>query len=235
MLENSIETNLNGGIACQPYSIDTIRVLIADIHQIVRQGVRQEIEKHHDIFVVGETDDGQELLQLTEQLGPHVIVLDINLRNLSGIEVARYLGKRRAGNPDAEHAEILVFSSYHDRHYVWSMLSAGAKGYLLKQDYLGTVVDGIRSVASGQTVLNQQIQNTMLRFIPEMNQELSGSEISIVQLLARGLSNDEIARQLNISEGTVKSHLQNTYRKIPWIRNRAEAVTWAWINRVIVE
>jgi DNA-binding NarL/FixJ family response regulator len=162
-------------------------------------------------------------------------VLDINLRNLSGVQVAKNFNAARRQDPVRSHPDLLVFSHYHDRQYIWSMMATGIKGYLLKQDPPEVVVSGIRTIAAGHTVLNQQVQNTLLRFIPDLYQDLSHSEINILQLLAHGLSNDEIARDLKITEGTVKTHLHNTYRKIPWVRTRAEAVTWAWINRIVSE
>jgi DNA-binding NarL/FixJ family response regulator len=210
-----------------------IPVLLADAHQIVRDGLRQEIEKHEDIEVVGQTGNGYEVVKLIEELCPHVVVLDLNLSHVSGIQVARELNTNKRQKSTACQPAILVFSSYHDKQYIWSMLAAGVKGYLLKSDPPEKVVAGIRAVAFGQTILNQRVQNTLLRFIPELYQDLSQSEINVLQLLAQGLSNDEIANNLKITEGTVKSHLYNTYRKVPWVRNRAEAVAWAWINRLV--
>lgn len=212
-----------------------IRVVIADVHPIVRDGLRREIEQQADILIVGETDNGQEALRLAHQHRPDVIVLDIGLACLSGVQVARQVrrGKRPFSPTTPPH--VLVFSSYQDKQYIWSMLAAGVRGYLLKNDPPERVVGGIRQIVAGQTVLNQQVQTTLLDVMPGLPHRLSKTETSILQLLARGQSDEEIARQLQVAEGTVRAHLHTIYRKIPWVRTRAEAVAWAWINRIVSE
>ncbi|MBK8989867.1 MAG: response regulator transcription factor [Chloroflexi bacterium] len=210
-----------------------IHVLLADTHKIIRDGLRHEVGRHDDMGVVAETDDGYEVIRLVDQMHPDVVVLDVNLRHLSGIQVARHINQSSLEGAETTPPRVLAFSSYSDKQYVWAMLAAGVKGYLLKSDPLEKVVFGIRAVDVGQTVLNQQVQNTLLRFIPELHQDLSQSEINVLQLLAHGLSNEQIAASLKITQGTVKNHLHNTYRKIPWVRTRAEAVAWAWINRIV--
>lgn len=213
------------------------RVLLADMHHIARKGIRQEIANQADIWVVGETDDGYELLDLASTLKPAVVILDIKLARLSGVEVTRYLNEMARNTAQRANLApvVLVFSAYSDKQYVWSLLAAGARGYLLKSEPLAQLVTGIRQVAAGQTVLSQSVQTNIVELIPYLNQELSDGESKVVQLLAHGLSNREIAQNLHISEGTVKSHLNNTYRKIPWIRTRAEAIAWAWINHIVVK
>ena len=212
-----------------------IHVLLADTHKVICDGLRHEIGQHNDIEVVAETDDGYEVIRLVSLINPDVVVLDVNLRHLGGIQVARFINQNNPQDLEATPPRVLAFSSYSDKQYIWGMLAAGVKGYLLKSDSLEKVVMGIRNVAAGETVLSQQVQNTLLRFIPELHQELSQSEINVLQLLAHGLSNEQIAASLKITEGTVKNHLHNTYRKIPWVRTRAEAVAWAWINRIVPE
>ncbi|MCL4263617.1 MAG: response regulator transcription factor [Anaerolineae bacterium] len=211
------------------------RVVIADIHAVVRQGICQELAHHADMEVVGETADGYETLALTSQHQPDVVILDIRLLGLDAVEVTRRLQKMSWSSPSGRShaAAVLVFSAYNDKQYIWSLLAAGARGYLLKNEPLEQLVDGIRQVAGGQTILSQSVQTTVVEMIPRLNQELSDSEAKVLQLLAHGLSNREIAYELHITEGTVKAHLNNTYRKIPWIRTRAEAIAWAWINRLV--
>jgi DNA-binding NarL/FixJ family response regulator len=212
-----------------------IRILVADIHQVVRNGIRQEVAQHRDIVVVGDTADGYEALELARRLRPDVVVLDIKLARLDGVGVLQYLqditwkvSPSMSCSPAA-----LIFTAYSDKQYIWSLLAAGAKGYLLKSEPPEQLVKGIRRVATGQTILSQSVQTSMIELIPQLNQALTDSETKVLQLLAHGLSNREIARELKITEGTVKVHLNNTYRKIPWIRTRAEAIAWAWINRVV--
>ena len=211
-----------------------IRILLADMHAIICQGIRQEIETQSDMLVVGETNDGFELLDLATELKPDVIILDIKLARLSGLKVIRCLNKMNWRVPDSL-PKIVVYSTHSDKQYVWSLLAAGAKGYLLKSDPPEKLLAAIRLVKSGQIVLSQTVQTNLVKMIPHLNQDLSNGEIKVMQLLAQGQSNQEIAKNLNISVGTVKSHLNNTYRKIPWIRSRAEAVAWAWINHIVSE
>ena len=205
------------------------RVLLVDSHHIVRKGIRREIESEPDILVVGETNNGYEAIELSGKLKADVVILDVQLAELNGVKVTQYLNE----NTRRVTPFVLVFSSYSDKQYVWSFLAAGAKGYLLKSEPIMHLLTGIRRVVAGQTILSQTVQNNLVGLIPYLNQELSNGELKIVQLLAHGMTNREIAQILHISESTVKAHLNNMYRKIPWIRNRAEAISWAWINRIV--
>lgn len=207
------------------------RILIADSHAVVRRGIAEAIALHADMEVIGETADGYETLALAIKHQPDVVIMDIKLTALDAVSVTRRL--RQMSGPAPAYASVLVFSAYSNRQYVWSLLAAGARGYLLKNEPLEQLMAGIRQVADGQTVLSQLVQTTVIEMIPKLNQDLSDSEARVLQLLAHGLSNREIATEMQITEGTVKTHLNNTYRKIPWIRTRAEAIAWAWINRLV--
>ena len=211
------------------------RIVIADSHEVVRRGICQEIAHQPDMEVVGITADGYEALALVRRLRPDVVVLDVKLANLDGVEVTRALQEItwQSAQKHGQSTAVLVFSAYSDKQYIWSLLAVGVKGYLLKSEPLEQLIRGIRCVAAKQTVLSQSIQNSIIEMIPKLNQDLSATEAKVMQLLARGMSNQEIAAQLHITEGTVKAHLSNTYRKIPWIRTRAEAIAWAWINRIV--
>lgn len=211
------------------------RVLLADVHHIVRNGIRQEIEKQADMVVVGETSDGYEAVNLARELNPDVVILDVKLSGQGGVKVIHSLNEmaRKHIIRPVRKPAVLIFTAYSDKQYVWSLLASGARGYLLKSEPLGQLLVGIRQVMSGQTVLSQAVQTNMVKLIPDLNQELSATEIKVMQLLAHGLSNRDIAQNLYITEGTIKSHLNNIYRKVPWIRNRAEAIAWAWINHIV--
>ncbi len=212
-----------------------IRILVADKHPLVRNGVVQEVTRCEDMGVVGETADGYEALQLARQLQPDVVILDVRLTGLNGVQLTRLLSRITWKTADSTPSSpaVLVFSTYSDKQYIWSLLAVGARGYLLKSDPLQELIKGIRQVAAGQTVLSLPVQTALVEMIPKLNQELSDSEMKVLQLLAQGLTNREIAQNLAITEGTVKTHLNNTYRKVPWIRTRAEAIAWAWINRIV--
>lgn len=208
------------------------RIIIADVHAVVRRGISEEIGRQADMEVVGETADGYETLALANLHRPDVVILDIKLLGLDAVAVTRRLQKMGEAGGYGRVA-VLVFSAYADKQYIWSLLAAGARGYLLKSEPLEQLVAGIQQVAAGHTVLSQPVQTTVVEMIPRLNQELSHNEARVLQLLAHGLSNREIATEMQITEGTVKAHLNNTYRKIPWIRTRAEAIAWAWINRLV--
>ncbi len=211
-----------------------IRVVIADSYPVVRRGIRHEIESQADMVVVRETADGCELLDLVKIYKPHVVILDVKLDHLSGAKVTRCLNTIKWYPPEFK-PKIVVYSSYFDKHYIWSLLGAGARGYLLKSDPPEKLLQAIREVHAGKTVLSQRVQTNMIDSIPSLNQELNDREIKIMQMLAGGQSDQEIACNLNVSRTEVEAHLNNIYRKIPWIRSRAEAVVWAWINHMIPE
>jgi DNA-binding NarL/FixJ family response regulator len=209
-----------------------INVLIVDRRQIVRQGLAREIAQTADLRVVAEASDGYEAVALARRLQPDVIVMDAFLPGLSGVQVIRQL--RQQSEPPAQPA-ILVLSAYGDKQYVWSMLASGATGYLLKDETMARIIAAIRQVAGGQAVLSAAVQTTLVETIKELNEELSAAEVKVLTLVAKGMSNKEIAGALAIAEGTVRIHLNNLYRKVPVIRTRAEATAWAWINRIVAE
>ena len=211
-----------------------IRVLLADMHHVVRQGIRYEIENRADMIVVGETADGYEVLDLAVKLRPDVIILDVKLARLSSVKVIQSLNELSC-NLNQPTPHILVFSAYADKYYMYSLLASGVEGYLLKSEPLERLLDAVCQVHAGEIVLSQIIQTNLVKSLPYLHQELSAGEIKVLQLLAHGLSNREIAQNLGVSEGTIRSHLSNIYRKIPWIRSRAEAVAWAWINHIVSE
>lgn len=217
--------------------ISTLKVLVVDAHQVVRDGICVELAKVEDIELVGESASGTEALLLAQQLAPQVIILDMHLQDMNGVELTRSLrqqtDRRSRTLSSTPLANVLVYSAHSDKQYIWSFLAAGARGYLLKNRPMQELIRGIRQVGQGKVALSEAIQTKLVELMPELNQELSESEQRVLRLLARGFSNREIATHLHISEGTVKSHLSNTYRKIPWIRTRAEAVAWAWINRIV--
>jgi NarL family two-component system response regulator LiaR len=207
-----------------------VQVLIADDHQVVRQGLRVEIEKQEDMLLVGEAANGYEVIELAEKLRPNIIVLDVQMPGLNGIQVIRRLNRLRKNRGWAPC--ILVFSAYRDKQYVWSLLAAGAKGYLLKSEPTEAVVAGIRQLAQGGVALSAAVQATLVEIISILNHELNAAEVEVLKLLAKGMTDEEIAETLHVTENTVKNRLNNTYRKVPLLRTRAEMVAWSWINQI---
>lgn len=191
-----------------------IRVLIVDDHPSTRVGVRRALESQSGFDVVGEAADGDEALVQARALEPDVIVLDVNLPGRSGPEVASAL----AGGP----SRVLAFSAHAGRGYVRALLEAGAAGYLTKDAPEADLVEAVRAVADGRGrwhVVPHDPSDPLAHF--------SDRERDALSLLARGLSNKEIAETLMIAEGTVRNTLTVVYQKIG-VETSREAAVWAW-------
>lgn len=201
----------------------TIRVLIAEDHTLVREGTRQILEQAPDIEVVGEAARGDEALELALELRPDVLLVDLRMPGLNGIEVARLLGET-SGAP-----RVLLLTAYDDETYVTEALAAGAAGYLLKTTPGRELVEAVRAVHAGSTVLEHSLsQRLALSSIrPAVRgPRLSERELQVLRRTARGLSSKEIAVQLQISQRTVEGHLNNIYAKLG-VSSRTEAVVQA--------
>ncbi len=206
------------------------RIIIADRFPVISNGIRYEVEKRKDLRVVGMSDRGDEAFDLAYTLKPDILVTDVTLNNVNGIELVRKLvgqGRNQGNAP-----RILVFSEQRDKHHIWGMLSAGANGYLLKNETIDTLVLAIEAVAKGEVALSQLVQATLVGLIPSLNQTLSQREKDILVLLAQGLNSGEIGQILQISESTVNHHISKAYHKLPTVRSRAEAVAWTHINQI---
>jgi DNA-binding NarL/FixJ family response regulator len=209
-----------------------IRVFLADDHPMVRAGIRQFLERDPAIEVVGEARDGKETLLLVEQQRPDVLILDLRMPGLSGLEVIRRL---RAEHPGVR---ILVLTAYDDDPYIFAALRAGARGYLLKTARPEELIRGIHLVHAGRLVLDPGVAERLVEELgrPEVGEEperLTEREREVLRLAARGLTNRAIGFQLGISERTVHSHLMNIFAKLG-VNTRTEAVLKAirlgWIS-----
>jgi DNA-binding NarL/FixJ family response regulator len=209
----------------------SIRVLIADDQALVRSGFRLILETREDLEVVGEAEDGEEAVRLARELEPDVILLDIRMPKLDGIEATRRL------TASGSRARILVLTTFDLDEYVYGAIRAGASGFLLKDVRPADLVDAIRLVAAGNALLGPTVTRRLLeRFadVPEPRDaptdalaSLTERELEILQLVARGLSNAEIADRLVVSETTVKTHVSNLLRKLG-VRDRVQAVILAY-------
>jgi len=208
-----------------------IRVVVADDHPIVRSGIKNELLRQPDIEVLGEAADGDETLRQVETLQPDVLLLDINMPGLKTVKVVEQL----RGLPIAP--QILVLTAYGDAELVLALLKAGARGYLLKDEDPSAIVEGVRTVAQGETCLSKAAIASVLEHSikdepAKAEPELSPREIEVLHLVAQGWDNAQIAEELQISEGTVKNHVTNLYNKMS-IRSRAELVAWAWKRKLM--
>jgi DNA-binding NarL/FixJ family response regulator len=194
-----------------------IRILLADDHAVVRDGVRALLEKQTDMEVVAEAADGREAAQLAEDLRPDVVIMDVGMPNLNGIDATR-----RILNAHPQIA-VVILSMHQDESYVLRSLKAGAKGYLLKDSLRSDVLDAIRAVAQGRSFLTRKISRMMQEdYIQEMEQRgledsydlLTDREREVLQLAAEGKPNKEIAGALNISLTTVETHRTHILQKL---------------------
>jgi DNA-binding NarL/FixJ family response regulator len=203
-----------------------IRVLIAEDHALVREGTRQIVASDSRIEVVGEADDGQMALDLVAELQPDVLILDLHLPTVTGIEVARRL--HAAGSP----TRILVLSAYDDDDYVFAAMDAGAGGYLLKTAHGEEVIDAIHAVHSGQLVLQGPIAAKLIKgrepdgAITSHEMGLTERELEVLKMAASGLRNKEIADRLYLSQRTIEGHLSHVFNKLG-VGSRTEAVVYA--------
>jgi len=201
--------------------MDSIRVILADDHPVVRSGIRAELDGADGIEVVGEASSGDEAIRLVEELRPDVLVSDVVMPGMDGVEVARLL---REKHPELR---ILAPSAYDENAFVFGLLSAGAMGYVLKEEALDTIVEAIRAASRGESWLSPRVAaKVMKRGIGTEEVPLTERELEVLRLMAKGLSNKGIASELFISERTVKFHISNILSKLG-VFSRTEAVLYA--------
>lgn len=200
-----------------------IRVLIADDHTVLRHGLRLILNQAEGLTVVGEAADGEEAVTLALALQPDVVLMDVNMPGVDGIEATRRL---RAARPEIK--VLMLTISRRDKDLLGAV-KAGAKGYLLKSAEAGEVIESIRRVAAGEAILPPEMINLVLEELASPSpepQQLTGRELDTLKLVAQGLGNKEIASQLHISENTVKTHVRHILEKLH-LSNRAEAAAYA--------
>jgi DNA-binding NarL/FixJ family response regulator len=224
----------------------TIRVLIADDQMLVRTGFRMILEAEDDLDVVGEAADGRQAIDEAQRLHPDVILMDIRMPKMDGVEATRQLAGqlagRSAGQPAGrdtpEGARVLILTTFDMDEYVVEALQAGASGFLLKDTPPEDLVDAIRVIAAGEALLAPSVTRRLLdRFAqltppadvgpPAGLDQLTDREIDVLKQLARGLSNAEIAGELYVSETTVKTHVGRILTKLG-LRDRVQAVVLAY-------
>ncbi len=210
-----------------------IRVLLADDHPVVRAGIRNELLAA-GIRVVGEAVNGEEVQALVERLHPEVVVLDVEMPGLNGLEVARRLRARQEAQSTAP-VSILVLSAFDQEAYVFGLLDAGATGYVLKDEALETIVQAVQTVARGAPWLSPRVLAKVIARTPGQSSAdvLTEREMDVLRGMATGLNNLQIAQKLSIGERTVRYHVENILAKLK-AANRMEAVIVA-IQRGLVK
>jgi DNA-binding NarL/FixJ family response regulator len=204
-----------------------ITLVVVDDHPVVRHGLVSMLHYEKDMQVVGEAGDGEEAVRLILEHTPDVVLLDLRLPKLSGIEVMKYVRAQQT------ETRFLVLTTYDADEYIVPALSAGAQGYLLKDTTPDELTRAIRSLAAGGSPLEPAVAAKLLTSMQEQDEdELSAREMDVLKLLVEGASNKMIAAQLNLSENTVKSHLSHIFGKLQ-VSSRAEAVAVA-LQRGIV-
>ncbi|MGI6037030.1 MAG: response regulator [Limnochordia bacterium] len=209
--------------------MESIKVLIADDHELIRQGLEKILNLETHIKVVGQAADGQEVLDLVEQLEPDVVLMDINMPVLNGLEATERL---RESFP---HVQIIVLTIHDDEDYLHSLIKAGARGYLLKDAPTEKIVEAIEQVAQGEAFLPSTLMTKLFdrvqrpqggRQDQEMAHELTPREQEVLACVAQGMKNGEIAAHLFISEKTVKNHISNILHKLQ-VADRTQAALYA--------
>lgn len=212
----------------------SISLLLADDHAVVRAGTRQLLERQPDMRVVGEAANGEEAVRLAVQLKPDVVIMDVRMPGMSGVEATRRIKQ------EVPQVAVLVLTAHDDDEYIFALLQAGANGYLLKTAEIDELVRAIRAVASGRSMLDPAVAGkVMAQFASgrapaewtsgakkDEFEGLTERELEILRLVGKGLTNKEIGRKLFISDRTVQAHLSNIFSKLG-VGSRTEAAMYA--------
>jgi len=209
-------------------SMSKIKIMLAEDHVLVREGTKEMLDREEDIDVVAEAGDGEEAVRLATEQDLDIVIMDIALPKLNGIEATKQIKEISPGTA------ILVLTAYDDDEYVFALLEAGAAGYLLKDVSTDELVEAIRAVQAGESMLHPAIARKVVnRFSQHVEEEeetpleeLTEREIEVLQLAGKGITNREIADSLSISHRTVQAHLSHIFSKLG-VGSRTEAVVYA--------
>ena len=204
-----------------------IRIVIAEDHSVVRQALRIVLEMEPDVTVVGEAVDGEKAIKLTEELEPDLVVLDVRMQGMDGVEATRRIREQ------FPNIAILILTGFGDENILLQAVEAGAHGFLLKDATHEELLDAIRRLVKGESLVTPSLLRRLLDEFTHRHEEphaahghLTPREKEVLQALARGLRNEEIARELVISEKTVKTHLTSIFGKLH-VNGRSQAIIYA--------
>ncbi|MBC8507679.1 MAG: response regulator transcription factor [Anaerolineales bacterium] len=211
----------------------SVSVLIVDDHEVVRSGVYAFLDAQPDIDVIGEAKSGEEAVSMALEHVPDVVLMDLVMDDIDGVEATR---KVKNASP---RTQVVVLTSYHQDEYIFPALQAGAISYILKDIQMDELADAIRRAAEGEATLHPRVASRVIQEIhgaksEELNPytELTDREMEVLKLIASGLSNSEIAKQLVISENTVKGHVSNILGKLHLV-DRTQAAVYAWQQGIV--
>jgi len=206
--------------------VDAIKILIADDHPVVREGLNAMLSREHDFQVVGEAKDGVDALTKVKELKPDVVLMDLRMPEMDGVEAMRQI---RSINPEVK---FIILTTYSDDDYIFSGIEAGARAYLLKDAPREELFKAIRSVYKGESLIQPVVASKLLDRFSQLSrrtpasEELSERELEVLCLMAKGAANKEISAELKIAQSTVKTHITNIFQKLG-VNDRTEAVTQA--------
>ena len=209
-----------------------IKILIADDHPVVREGLFAMLGREHDFEVIGEARDGVEAVNKARELNPDVVLMDLRMPEMDGVEAMRQI---RSAMPDVK---FIILTTYSDDEYIFSGIEAGARAYLLKDAPREDLFKAIRAVHRGESLIQPVVASKLLDRFSELSRRtpsgegLSERELEILRLMAKGAANKEISAQLNIAQSTVKTHIANIFQKLR-VNDRTEAVTQALKKGII--
>jgi len=215
---------------------DKIRIVIVDDHPLVREGLRKVLELDPELMVVDEAGDGQGAINVTRRVKPNVVLMDINMPGTNGIEATRVIKR------ELPSVGVIALTIHDEEEYVLELVRAGVSGYVLKDIPPSKLIETIKTVARGHSIIDPSITNKILGEINRLSKRrrtreewetLTDREMDVLKLMAQGCSNKEIAKNLNISEKTVKNHITNIFRKLQ-VDDRTQAVLFA-IKHHLVE
>ncbi|MCG8540606.1 MAG: response regulator transcription factor [Clostridia bacterium] len=214
--------------------VKKIRILIVDDHSLMRQGLKQILEIEDDIEVVGLAVDGEDALEQCLRLKPHIILMDINMPNMNGIQALRRIKDMGIDT------KVIMLTIHNDREYLFETVNIGAEGYVLKDAESNSLIRAIRNVYSGESYIHPSLASEFVREYKSRGKvvdkehnksKLTRREYEVLTLIAEGLNNKEIAENLFISEKTVKNHVSNIFKKIE-VNDRTQAAIYAFKHNI---